>query len=141
LPVALHSPLEVLRDQLANYTGISRGDQVRAKFVFFSSLFAPPPPFARLLPALCFFLTFKALLIYRTTSLQFLILCDLTDPDRNHDVSLQGKDFMSLRECGIRNGSTLTIHPVGMVRELRSAMAASFGSALGSRLHSALRSP
>ncbi len=50
LPVALHTPLEVLRVQLAQYTGIGVLDQM-------------------------------------------LILCDLSDPDRNKDVSLQGKVY------------------------------------------------
>lgn len=71
LPVALHSPLEVLREQLENLTNIEMTSQV-------------------------------------------LILCDLTDAERNSDVLLQGRDHMSLRDCNIRNGSVLTLHALGL---------------------------
>ena len=76
LPVALHSPLEVLKEQLEEITGITFQNQV-------------------------------------------LILCDLTDPDRNNDILLTGRDYMSLRDCGIRNGSQLTLHPLDMPTELQ----------------------
>ena len=59
LPVALHSPLSVLKDQLATITSISVQEQV-------------------------------------------LILCDLTDKDRNNDRLLQGKNsfsFSSFPSC------------------------------------------
>jgi hypothetical protein len=68
--VALHSPLEVLRDQLESLTNIPVADQV-------------------------------------------LILCNLSDPERNSDVLLRGRDHMSLRDCGIRNNSVLTLHALG----------------------------
>lgn len=74
LPVALHSPLEVLKEQLESYTGI---------------------PFSQ----------------------QILVLLDLSDSERNSDVLLVDKDHMSLRNCGIRNGSILTLHPLGMSAE------------------------
>lgn len=74
LPVALHSPLEVLKDQLEDITQIQPGDQV-------------------------------------------LILLDPSDPDGNSDVMLTGREYMSLRQCGIQNGSTLTLHALGMSAE------------------------
>jgi hypothetical protein len=74
LPVALHSPLEVLKQQLFQLVAIPPRDQV-------------------------------------------LILCDLTDPERNSDRLLQGFDSLSLRDCGIRNNSVLTLHALGMPAE------------------------
>lgn len=69
LPVALHTPLFVLKGQLADMFGISVETQV-------------------------------------------LILCDMTDPNRNSDVVLDQDDFV-LRECNIRNGSVLSLHRLG----------------------------
>lgn len=80
LPVALHSPLSVLKEELSVIVAISPADQV-------------------------------------------LILCDLTDPDRNSDVLLAGMDGLTLHDCGIRNGSVLTLHALGMPAELRQQMA------------------
>ena len=74
LPVALHSPLEVLKEQLEAYSGIPNDQQV-------------------------------------------LILLDLSDAERNNDILLEGKDEVSLRGCGIRGGSVLTLHPLGMAAE------------------------
>jgi len=71
LPVALHSPLEVLKQQLEELTGIEFVNQV-------------------------------------------VILCDLNDKERNSDILLDGRDYMSLRECGIKNNSTLTLHRLGL---------------------------
>jgi hypothetical protein len=51
-----------------------------------------------------------------TPPAQVLILCDLTDPDRNRDVVLTGRDFDSLFDCGIQDGSFLTLHPLGLPR-------------------------
>lgn len=48
---------------------------------------------------------------------QVLILCDLSDPDRNRDVLLTGRDYESLFECGIREDSFLTLHPIGIIRQ------------------------
>lgn len=48
-----------------------------------------------------------------------LILCDFSDPERNSDVLLTGRDHMSLRECGIRNNSILTLHALGISAERR----------------------
>eukprot|EP01039_Chlorochromonas_danica_P009872 gene9872-10918_t len=79
LPVALHSPLFVLKEELATIVSIP-------------------------------------------THLQVLILCDLTDRDRNSDILLAGRDHQSLQECGIRHGSVLTLHPLGMSAELRFNM-------------------
>lgn len=79
LPVALHSPLQVLKDQLMDIVGIPVQDQV-------------------------------------------LILCDLSDPDRNSDVLLSGRDFNTLRACGIRNGSTLTLHALGISAEQKQQL-------------------
>lgn len=79
LPVALHSPLEVLRQQLEDLVGISLRDQV-------------------------------------------LILLDLSDPERNHDVLLVGRDHQSLRACGIRNNSVLSLHALGLSAETRQKM-------------------
>ena len=53
LPVALHSPLQVLKEQLEQLTSIPIRDQV-------------------------------------------LILCDLTDVERNNDVLLEGRGMVSL---------------------------------------------
>jgi len=72
LPVAVHSPLDVLKKQLAELTGIP-------------------------------------------TQIQILILCDLTDVERNNDKELSGLDSISLREIGIRNNSYLTLHGIGLV--------------------------
>eukprot|EP01038_Epipyxis_sp_PR26KG_P012587 gene12587-16879_t len=79
LPVALHSPLEVLKEQLASLVGIAIADQV-------------------------------------------LILCDLNDPERNSDILLNGRDFMPLRDIGIRNGSVLTLHALGMSAEKKKIL-------------------
>lgn len=79
LPVALHSPLIVLKDQLHSLVSISPSDQV-------------------------------------------LILCDLTDPERNSDVLLIGRDNLSLKDCGIRHGSILTLHALGMSAEKQQKM-------------------
>jgi hypothetical protein len=76
LPVALHSPLEVLRDQIERLTNIAIRDQV-------------------------------------------LILCDLSDPERNSDLLLDGRDHLTLRECGIRNNSILSLHALGLPAERR----------------------
>lgn len=81
LPVALHSSLQVVKEQLATIVGIPTGDQV-------------------------------------------LILCDLSDPERNSDKLLTGSEFMSLREIGIkRTGSVLTLHALGMSAERKQIMA------------------
>lgn len=48
---------------------------------------------------------------------QVLILLDLTDPERNNDVLLIGRDDETIRNCRIRNGSTLTLHPLGLSAE------------------------
>jgi len=76
LPVALHSPLEVLKQQLEELIGIEYDNQV-------------------------------------------LILCDLTDPERNRDILLTGRDYMSLHACGIKNNSLITIHRLGMPAEVQ----------------------
>jgi hypothetical protein len=76
LPVALHSPLGVLREQIERLTSIKMSDQV-------------------------------------------LILCDLSDPDRNNDLLLDGRNHLSLRDCGIKNGSYLTLHALGLSAEKR----------------------
>jgi hypothetical protein len=47
---------------------------------------------------------------------QVLILCDLTDPDRNRDILLSGRDYESLFDCGIRDESFLTLHQLGNIR-------------------------
>jgi hypothetical protein len=45
---------------------------------------------------------------------QAIILCDLSDRDRNNDRLLSTTDDMkSLVECGIVDGSHLTLHPIG----------------------------
>lgn len=80
LPVALHSPLHVLKAQLMDIVGIP-------------------------------------------TVAQVLILCDLTDPDRNSDVLLTGRDSLSLHNCGIRPGSVLTLHALGISAEMQQRMA------------------
>lgn len=76
LPVALHAPLEVLKDQLFEATSIPKNSQV-------------------------------------------IILCDLSDKERNKDTVLMGMDFLSLRDCGVKSGSTLTLHSLGMTTELK----------------------
>ena len=69
--VALHTPLEVLREQLQQQTGFDPKSQV-------------------------------------------LILCDLSDKDRNNDNLLGNElDHCSLFECGVREGSILSLHPIG----------------------------
>lgn len=80
LPVALHSPLQVLKEQLMSIVGIPITAQV-------------------------------------------LILCDLSDPDRNSDVLLSGREGSTLRACGIRNGSTLTLHALGISNERKLKLA------------------
>ena len=54
---------------------------------------------------------------------QVLILCDLTDPDRNNDTHL-GMDYdnISLRDCRIRANSVLTLHALGVSAEKRAAL-------------------
>lgn len=79
LPVALHSPLEVLKDELAQLCGIQPQEQV-------------------------------------------LILLDLSDPDRNSDLLLVGRDHMALRSIGITNGSVLTLHALGVTTEQQQRM-------------------
>ena len=79
LPVALHSPLSVLKEQLQDLTDIAIADQV-------------------------------------------MILCDMTDVERNNDQLLEGRDYMSLRDCGIRNGAVLTLHALGMSAERKQQM-------------------
>ena len=79
LPVALHSPLSVLKDQLASITSISVQEQV-------------------------------------------LILCDLSDKDRNNDRLLQ--EDISLRECAIEDGAFLTLHSLGMDKERKNQITA-----------------
>jgi hypothetical protein len=72
LPVALHSPLVVLRALLQAVSHIDAADQV-------------------------------------------LILCDLSDPDRNNDVHLDSsKDEMTLFQCGVQQGSVLGLHALGI---------------------------
>lgn len=78
LPVALHSPLLVLKQQLQTLVGIEVNNQV-------------------------------------------LILLDLTDPNRNNDLLLLGRDHASLRECGIKFDSTLTLHALGINAEKKQA--------------------
>jgi hypothetical protein len=78
LPVALHSPLSVLKEQLEVLTGIPSADQV-------------------------------------------VILCDLSDVERNNDTLLEGRDYMTLRECGIRNGAAMTVHALGLSAERYAA--------------------
>lgn len=73
LPVALHTQLSVLKEQLASYTSIPPASQV-------------------------------------------LILCDLADPERNHDRLLEFNN-LTLNECGIRNNSVLTLHALGLAAE------------------------
>lgn len=79
LPVALHSPLLVFKEQLQTVVSIAPAAQV-------------------------------------------LILCDLTDPERNSDILLTGRDHLSLHDCGIRNGSILTLHALGMSAESKQKM-------------------
>lgn len=79
LPVALHSPLSVLREQLHQIVSIAPTDQV-------------------------------------------LILCDLSDPDRNSDLLLVGRDHMTLNECGFQNGSILTLHALGLSAEKKQRL-------------------
>ena len=78
LPVALHSPLSVLKEQLEELTGIPIADQV-------------------------------------------VILCDLSDVERNNDKLLEGRDYMSLRDCGIKNGAVMTLHALGLSAERYAA--------------------
>ena len=79
LPVALHTPLIVLKEQLHSIVGIPPSNQV-------------------------------------------LILCDLSDSNRNSDILLMGRDEESLRSCGIQGGSILTLHALGMAAELQQSM-------------------
>jgi hypothetical protein len=79
LPVALHSPLIVLRQQLYQIVSIAPTDQV-------------------------------------------LILCDMSDPDRNSDLLLTGRDDMTLHECGIQHGSILTLHALGLSAEKKQQL-------------------
>lgn len=78
IPVALHAPLSVLKEQLEDITGIAISDQV-------------------------------------------VILCDLSDVERNNDKLLEGRDYMSLRECGIKNKAVITLHALGMSAEKYAA--------------------
>ncbi len=80
LPVAFHSPLQILKEQLSTLVGIATIDQV-------------------------------------------LILCDLNDPERNSDKLLSGCEFMSLRDIGVRSGSVMTLHALGMSAERKQLMA------------------
>ena len=77
LPVALHSPLTVLKQQLAPFCGIPESQQV-------------------------------------------LILCDLSDPDRNNDKLLC--ENVSLAEHGIKNNSVLTLHALGLSVEKKQEL-------------------
>ena len=79
LPVALHSPLEILQDEIERVTNIAIRDQV-------------------------------------------LILLNLSDPERNSDVLLSGKNHLTLRQCGICNNSVLTVHALGATAEKRIKM-------------------
>jgi hypothetical protein len=79
LPVAIHSPLLVLKEQLHTLVSIAPVNQV-------------------------------------------LILCNLLDPDRNSDLLLTGRDHESLRSCGIRNGSVLTLHALGLSAERQQSL-------------------
>lgn len=72
LPVALHSPLSVLKQQLETYTHIAFQNQV-------------------------------------------LILQDLSDPERNNDRLISELNSLTLSQCGIRNNSVLTLHPLGVL--------------------------
>lgn len=75
LPVALHSPLSVLKDLLRDISHINVENQV-------------------------------------------LILCDLSDPDRNNDIHLDhSKDDHTLFQCGVEQGSVLALHALGISRE------------------------
>lgn len=78
LPVALHSPLSVLKEQLEELTGIAAADQV-------------------------------------------VILCDLSDVERNNDKLLEGRDYMSLGDCGIKDGAVMTLHALGLSAERYAA--------------------
>jgi hypothetical protein len=49
------------------------------------------------------------------TQIQVLILCDLSDAERNNDKELSGLDNLSLREIGIKNNSFLTLHGIGLM--------------------------
>lgn len=72
LPVALHSPLSVLKELLQDVAHIIVANQV-------------------------------------------LILCDLTDPDRNRDVHLDSsRDELTLFQCGVQQGSVLALHALGL---------------------------
>lgn len=93
LPVALHSPLTVLKQQLEVQTGIH-------------------------------------------TAAQVLILLDLTDPERNRDQVLVGRDDYTLRDCGIKNGSVLTLHALGIQNERAILLT---GAARSSRLDSTVK--
>ena len=53
---------------------------------------------------------------------QVIILCDLNDVERNSDTLLNGREYFSLRDCGIVNGSILTLHALGMNAELKQKM-------------------
>ena len=49
---------------------------------------------------------------------QVLILLDLSDPDRNNDKHLDdAHDNMTLRDCGIVNGSICSLHALGISSE------------------------
>lgn len=71
LTVALHSPLQVLKQQLETLTNIKTVDQV-------------------------------------------LILCDLSDLERNSDRLISHADDLTLRECGIYNDCLITLHAMGL---------------------------
>jgi hypothetical protein len=54
---------------------------------------------------------------------QVLILCDLSDPDRNNDIHLDNAhDNITLRDCRFRNGSILTLHALGISAEKAQVM-------------------
>ena len=76
LPVALHSRLEILKEELLHQTGIPIETQV-------------------------------------------LILLDLSDRDRNNDKVLTENE-VSLKACGIKNGSVLSLHALGLENERQS---------------------
>jgi hypothetical protein len=63
---------------------------------------------------------------------QVLVLCDLTDPDRNRDVHLADHwNDSTLAQCGITDGSYLTLHALGVAPDSGNT---------GSNFHDLLRS-
>ena len=54
---------------------------------------------------------------------QVLILRDLTDKERNKDKVLgAGLDTLTLRECGVKTGDTLTLHGLGLSGALKTKL-------------------